>query len=52
MKHNIDAKRAELSAAEADVEKFKDDIEMSVATAFLQVLLQKNSWESPMNKSP
>ena len=41
MKHNIDAKRADLSAAEADVEKFKDDIEMSVATAFLQVLLQK-----------
>ncbi len=41
MKHNIDAKRADLSAAEADVEKFKDDIEMSVVTAFLQVLLQK-----------
>ena len=41
MKHNIDAKRADLSAAEADLEKFKDDIEMSVATAFLQVLLQK-----------
>ena len=41
MKHNIDAKRADLSAAEADVERFKDDIEMSVATAFLQVLLQK-----------
>lgn len=41
MKHNIDAKRADLSAAEADLEKFKDDIEMSVATAFLQILLQK-----------
>jgi len=41
MKHNIDAKRADLSAAEADLEKFKDDIEMSIATAFLQVLLQK-----------
>lgn len=41
MKHNIDAKRADWSAAEADLEKFKDDIEMSVATAFLQVLLQK-----------
>ncbi len=41
MKHNIDARRADLSAAEADLEKFKDDIEMSVATAFLQVLLQK-----------
>ncbi|NMB37579.1 MAG: TolC family protein [Bacteroidales bacterium] len=45
MKHNIDAKRADLSAAEADVEKFKDDIEMSVATAFLQVLLQKELLE-------
>jgi len=41
MKHNIDAKRADLSVAEADLEKFKDEIEMSVATAFLQVLLQK-----------
>lgn len=41
MKHNIDARRSELSASEADLEKFKDDIEMSVATAFLQVLLQK-----------
>lgn len=45
MKHNIDAKRADLSAAEADVEKFKDDIEMSVSTAFLQVLLQKELLE-------
>ncbi len=45
MKHNIDAKRADLSAAEADVEKFKDDIEMSVTTAFLQVLLQKELLE-------
>ena len=41
MKHNIDAKRADLSAAQADMEKLKDDIEMSVSTAFLQVLLQK-----------
>lgn len=41
MKYNIDARRAELGAADADFEKFKDDIEMSVSTAFLQVLLQK-----------
>lgn len=41
MKYNIDAKRADLGASEADLEKFKDDIELSVATAFLQVLLQK-----------
>lgn len=41
MKYNIDVKRADLSAAEADLEKFKDDIVLSVATAYLQVLLQK-----------
>ena len=41
MKYNIDARRTELGASEADLEKFKDDIEMSVSTAFLQVLLQK-----------
>lgn len=41
MKYNIDARRAEMGAANADMERFKDEIEMSVATAFLQVLLQK-----------
>ena len=41
MKHNIDAKRAELNASEADLEKIKDDIVMSVSTAFLQVLMNK-----------
>lgn len=41
MKYNIDARRAELGASNADLEKYKDDIEMSVSTAFLQVLLQK-----------
>lgn len=41
MKYNIDVKRADLSAAEADLEKFKDDIVLSVATTYLQVLLQK-----------
>lgn len=41
MKYNIDLKRADLSAAEADLEAYKDEIEMSVATAYLQVLLQK-----------
>lgn len=41
MKYNIDARRAELGTAGADLEKFKDDLEMSVATSFLQVLLQK-----------
>ncbi len=41
MKHNIDAKRAELNASEADLEKIKEDIVMSVSTAFLQVLMNK-----------
>lgn len=41
MKHNIDARRAELYASQADMEKVEDDIIMSVSTAFLQVLLNK-----------
>lgn len=45
MKYNIDARRAELGASDADLEQFKDEIEMSVSTAFLQVLLQKELLE-------
>lgn len=41
MKHNIDARRAEMKASEADLEKIKSDIELSVTVAFLQVLLYK-----------
>ncbi len=41
MKHNIDARKAELYASEADLEKMQDDIVMSVSTAFLQALLNK-----------
>ncbi|MDR1742357.1 MAG: TolC family protein [Dysgonamonadaceae bacterium] len=41
MKHNIDARKADLSASDADLEKIEDDIVMSVSTAFLQVLLTK-----------
>lgn len=41
MKHNIDARKADLYASEADLEKIQDDIIMSVSTAFLQVLLNK-----------
>lgn len=41
MKHNIDARRADLRASEADLEKIQDDIVMSVSTAFLQALLNK-----------
>lgn len=41
MKHNIDARKADLYASEADLEKMQDDIIMSVSTAFMQVLMNK-----------
>lgn len=41
MKHNIDARRADVSASQADLDKIREDIIMSVSTAFLQVLLNK-----------
>lgn len=41
MKHNIDARKAEMYASEADLEKMQDDIVMSVSTAFLQALLNR-----------
>jgi len=41
MKHNIDARKADLHASEADLDKMRDDIIMSVTTAFLQTLLNK-----------
>lgn len=41
MKNNIDARKADMMASEADLEKIKQDITMSVAAGFLQVLLNK-----------
>lgn len=41
MKHNIDARRADMHASEADLDKMRDDIIMSVSTAFLQALLNR-----------
>ena len=41
MKHNIDAKKAEMYASEANLEKMREDITLSVSTAFLQVVLNK-----------
>ncbi|MDD2937899.1 MAG: TolC family protein, partial [Proteiniphilum sp.] len=41
MKHNIDARKAEMYASEADLDKMRDDIIMSVSTAFLQALLNR-----------
>ena len=41
MKHNIDARKADMQASEADLEKMRDDVVMSVSTAFLQALLNR-----------
>lgn len=41
MKYNIDARRADMFASVADLEKIKQDITMSVAADFLQILLNK-----------
>lgn len=41
MKHNIDARKADMHASEADLEKMRDDIILSVSTAFLQALLNQ-----------
>jgi outer membrane protein len=41
MKYNIDARKADMYASEADLEKMKSDITTSVAANFLQILLNK-----------
>lgn len=41
LKYNIDARKAEMYISEADLEKIQDDIVMSVSTAFMQVLMNK-----------
>lgn len=41
MKYNIDARKAEMYISDADLEKIQDDIVMSVSTAFMQVLMNK-----------
>ena len=43
MKYNIDARKAEMQASEADLDKIKSDIELNVTVAFLQVLLYKEN---------
>lgn len=50
IKNNIDAKRADLSAANADLEKFKEDITLSVTTVFLNILLQKELLQIAQNQ--
>lgn len=41
MKYNIDARKVDMYISEADLEKIQDDIVMSVSTAFMQVLMNK-----------
>lgn len=43
MKYDIDARKADMMASEADLDKIKSDIEMNVTVAFLQVLLYKEN---------
>lgn len=40
-KNNIEAKKADMYASEADLEKIKQDITVNVASGFLQILLNK-----------
>lgn len=41
MKHNIDSRKSDLNASEADLEKMREDIVMSVTTAFLRALMNR-----------
>lgn len=41
MKYNIDARKADMYASDADLEKIKQDITTNVAAGFLQILLNK-----------
>lgn len=41
LKNNIEARKADMYASEADLEKIKSDITTSVAAGFLQILLNK-----------
>lgn len=50
MKYNIDARMAELKASEANLEKIRQDIILSVSTSFLQVLLNKELLSISVNQ--
>jgi outer membrane protein len=41
LKKNIDARKADMHASEADLDKIKSDITMSVTSAFLQTLMNR-----------
>lgn len=46
MKYNIDARKAEMMASEADLDKIKADIKLNVTVAYLQVLLYKENLQT------
>jgi len=50
MKYNIDARMAELKISEAGLEKIREDIILSVSTAFLQVLLNKELLQNSIDQ--
>jgi outer membrane protein len=46
MKYNIDARKADMKASEADLEKIRSDVRLNVTVAFLQVLLYKENMQT------
>lgn len=51
MKHNIDARKADMHASEANLTKIQEDIVMSVSTAFLQALLNHELLQIARNQT-
>ena len=50
MKYNIDARMAALKVSESELEKIRQDIMLNVATAYLQVLLNKELLQIAANQ--
>ncbi|OJX87592.1 MAG: transporter [Paludibacter sp. 47-17] len=50
MKYNIDARKAEMLAAKADLEKIQEDIRLNVTVAYLQVLLYKENKQTALSQ--
>jgi outer membrane protein len=50
MKYNIEARRSELLASKADLEKIQEDIRLNVTVAYLQVLLLKENKQTAISQ--
>jgi outer membrane protein len=50
MKYNIDARKAELLASQADLEKIREDIKLNVTVAYIQVLLMKENKQTALSQ--